>query len=113
MTKRALFTMAIGICLAAAAAGAVLDAQAQGRRPVTGPYAPSPVDVPSPVIVPGIVPPAATAHPPSIVTPQGNGGQIGGQAQRPPPSTQPLPSPNGECRTYPGVPAGQKAPPPC
>lgn len=109
MTKRALFTV---LCLVAAV-GTGLDAQAQGRRPVTGPYVPSPVDVPSPVTVPGSVPPAATTPPPSIVTPQGNGGQMGGQVQRPPTSVQPLPSPNGECRAYPGVPAGQKAPPPC
>lgn len=108
--RRILFVTAIGICLAAAAAGVALDAQAQGRRPATGPYVPSPVEVPSPVTVPGIVPPAATAPPPpSIVTPQGNGGQM----QRPPTTLQPLPSPNGECRAYPGVPAGQKAPPPC
>lgn len=113
MTKRALFTVTIGICLAAAAVGAAPDALAQGRRPVTGPYVPSPVEVPSPVTIPGLTPPAAATPPPSIVTPQGTTGQMGGQAQRPPPSAQPLPSPNGECRAYPGVPAGQKAPPPC
>jgi len=114
MTKRALFAAMIGICLAAITSGALPDVQAQGRRPVAGPYAPSPVDVPSPVTVPGIVPPAATApSSPSIVTPQGNAGQMGGQAQRPPTTLQPLPSPNGDCRAYPGVPAGQKAPPPC
>jgi len=110
MTKRALFTVTIGLCLVAAAGGAAPDVQAQGRRPVTGPSVPSPVEVPSPVTVPGIVPPAATAPPPpSIVAPQGNAGQV----QRPPTTLQPLPSPNGECRAYPGVPAGQKAPPPC
>ena len=109
MTKRALFAVTIGICLAAAATGAAPSAQAQGRRPVTGPYVPSPVEVPSPVTIPGLTPPAAATPPPSIVTPQGSGGQV----QRPPTTLQPLPSPNGECRAYPGVPAGQKAPPPC
>ncbi len=107
--KRALFTATIGLCLVAAAGGAAPDVQAQGRRPVAGPYVLSPVEVPSPVTVPGITPPAASAPPPSIVVPQGNGGQ----AQRPPTYVQSLPSPNGECRTYPGVLAGQKAPPPC
>lgn len=100
--------MLVGVCLAVSVAAPWQEVNGQGGRPLSGPYVPSPVTIPSPVTPRGTQPPVISPPRSTTVDPP----PAGGAAQKPL-RQPPLPPSPGACRDYPGTIAGQPALPPC